>query len=71
MRRCRPLWRSLLKPVAECNKEAPPALCELIHQCLEFNAAARPERMSEVQGMLDHLAEELVRSPEDQLDALE
>jgi serine/threonine protein kinase len=64
-------WKRLLKPVEECNKEAPPALCELIHRCLEFNAAARPERMSEIQGGLDHMVEDLVRSPEDQLDAME
>jgi hypothetical protein len=31
----------------------------------------RPERMSEVQGELDRLADELVRSPEDSLEALE
>jgi serine/threonine protein kinase len=64
-------WRKLLKPVEECNMEAPPALCELIHRCLGFNASERPERMSEIQGALDHLAEELVRSPEDQLETME
>jgi serine/threonine protein kinase len=64
-------WDKLLKPVAECNSEAPPALCELIQQCLSFNAHKRPERMSEIQGALDHLAEELVHSPEDRLEALE
>jgi serine/threonine protein kinase len=64
-------WRSLLKPVEECNKEAPPALCELIHRCLAFHASERPERMSEIQGALDHLADELVRSPEDKLEAME
>jgi serine/threonine protein kinase len=61
----------LLKPVQECNAEAPPALCDLIHQCLEPKAANRPERVSEIQGALDHLAEELVQSPEDLLDAPE
>jgi serine/threonine protein kinase len=64
-------WRSLLKPVEECNKEAPPALCELIHRCLAFHPSERPERMSEIQGALDHLADELVRSPEDKLEATE
>jgi serine/threonine protein kinase len=65
------LWRKAIKPVEECNKEAPPALCELIHRCLAFHPSERPERMSEVQGALDHLADELVRSPEDKLEAAE
>src|SRR5262249_16846546 len=64
-------WRTMLKPVEECNKEAPPALCDLIHRCLNFHPSERPERMSEIQGALDHLADELVRSPEDKLEALE
>jgi serine/threonine protein kinase len=64
-------WDKLFKPVQECNAEAPPALCRLIHSCLSWNAHRRPERVSEIQGALDHLAEELVRSPEDKLEALE
>ena len=64
-------WEALLKPVSQCNPEAPPKLCELIHHCLAFKAVNRPERMSEVQGALDHLAEELVRSPEEKLEAFE
>lgn len=64
-------FQHMLKPVAECNAEAPPALCQLIHHCLEFNAHKRPERMSEIQGALDHLADELVRTPDDRLEALE
>jgi serine/threonine protein kinase len=65
------LWRRAIKPVEECNKEAPPALCELINRCLSFHPSERPERVSEVQGALDHLADELVRSPEDKLEATE
>jgi serine/threonine protein kinase len=64
-------FHNMLKPVAECNAEAPRALCQLIHHCLEFSALKRPERMSEIQGSLDHLADELVRTPEDRLEALE
>jgi serine/threonine protein kinase len=64
-------WQSMLKPVSECNKESPPALCELIHRCLAYHPSERPERMSEIQGALDHLADELVRSPEDKLGAAE
>lgn len=64
-------WKKALKPVEECNREAPPGLCELVHRCIEFNSHKRPEHMSEIQGALDHLAEELVRSPEDKLGATE
>jgi eukaryotic-like serine/threonine-protein kinase len=64
-------WQRLFKPVQEFNHEAPAALCDLIQRCLAFNAHERPERMSEIQGSLDHLAEELVQSPEDRLEALE
>jgi serine/threonine protein kinase len=65
------IWHSLLKPVREYNPEAPPKLCELIHHCLAFKASGRPERVSEIQGALDHLAEELIKSPEDKLEAYE
>src|SRR5262245_38355224 len=56
-------WDKVLKPVQEFNPEAPPPLCDLIHRCLSYNAHKRPERASEIQGALDHLAENLVRSP--------
>ncbi len=65
------MWTRMLKPVAECDPQTPPALAELIHRCLSFNAANRPERMSEVQSALDRLADELITSPEDRLEALE
>jgi serine/threonine protein kinase len=64
-------WEKLLKPVHECNAEAPPGLCEVIHHCLNFDAKKRPERMSEVQGSLDHLAESVVQAPEDRLEVYE
>ena len=64
-------WQRLFKPVREYNAEAPEALCELVEQCLAYNAHKRPERVSEIQGKLDHLADELVTSPEDRLEALE
>jgi serine/threonine protein kinase len=64
-------WRKLLKPVEECNQEAPTALCDLIHRCLAYHPSERPERMSEIQGALDHLADELVLTPEDKLEATE
>ena len=65
------IWQRLLKPVQEFNAEAPEALCELVHQCLAYNAHKRPERVSEIQGRLDHLADQLVASPDDRLEALE
>ena len=52
----------MLVPVQNCNKEAPEELANLIHQCLAFNPAKRPERVSEIHGVLDHL-EEKVGSP--------
>jgi hypothetical protein len=64
-------WAKLFKPVQEFSPKAPPELCELIQRCLQFDAMQRPERMSEVQGALDHLAEKLVLKPEDKLEALE
>lgn len=64
-------WARLLKPVQELNTKAPAVLCELIHHCLSFDANKRPERMSEVQSVLDRLADELATSPEDRLEALE
>jgi len=51
-------FKELLRPVGELNPGAPKELAELIHRCLSFNALKRPERMSEVQGTLDQLAEE-------------
>ena len=51
--------------------DTPPALCELIHRCLVYEAHERPGRVSEVQGALDHLVDELVTAPEHRLEALE
>jgi eukaryotic-like serine/threonine-protein kinase len=67
----RKTFRSLLKPIRELAPETPQALCELVQQCLEFEPQKRPERSSEVQGALDHLVDELVKKPEDRLEAIE
>jgi serine/threonine protein kinase len=64
-------WARLYKPVAELSPNAPPGLCDLINRCLSYDANKRPERMSEVQNTLDHLVDELVRSPEDSLEGME
>jgi serine/threonine protein kinase len=63
--------RQLIKPVKECNAAAPDDLCDLIHRCLEFNPSKRPERMAEVRDALDQMIEQLVRSPDDRLEAIE
>lgn len=52
------MFRGLLKPVEELNPLAPKELCNLIHRCLSYKALKRPERMSQVQGVLDRLADE-------------
>lgn len=55
----------LLKPVSEYNPHVPPELCDLIHRCLSYNPDQRPERMSEIQGTLDRIADELIANEED------
>jgi serine/threonine protein kinase len=52
------MFHEQLVPVQEINHAVSPELCELIHRCLSYNAHKRPERMSEVQGILDRLADE-------------
>jgi serine/threonine protein kinase len=64
-------FEKMLKPVAELNPQAPPELCELIHRCLCYHPRERPQRVSEVQGELDRLADRLVVEPEDRLEAME
>jgi serine/threonine protein kinase len=64
-------WERLLKPVEEYNHEAPAALGELIHRCLAFHPSQRPERMSEIQDILEALAEHAGDSPEDFGEAFE
>ena len=51
-------YRSLVKPVKELNPGCPEAFANLIHKCMSYNALKRPERMSEVQGLLDQMADE-------------
>lgn len=52
------LYAEQFKPVRTLNPLVPPGLAELIEQCLSWNANKRPERMSQVQGVLDQLADE-------------
>ncbi|HLN28782.1 MAG TPA: serine/threonine-protein kinase [Gemmataceae bacterium] len=64
-------WQRFVKPVQECNSEAPAKLCELIHSCLWQDAHRRPERMGEIHGVLDHLADDLAGTPEECTEELE
>jgi serine/threonine protein kinase len=65
------MWERTFKPVSDFAPDAPKPLCELVQRCLSFKATARPERASEVQGALDHLAEQLVVSDDDRLEMME
>ena len=65
------MWARVYKPVEEVNPRVPAGLAALINQCLSYDANKRPERMGEIQGTLDRLADELVKSPEDGLEAME
>jgi serine/threonine protein kinase len=56
-------WARLLKPVDQCNAEAPRELCDLIHRCLSFSAHQRPERMADVQETLELLAAKHASEP--------
>jgi serine/threonine protein kinase len=64
-------WAGLLKPVKELTPGTPPALCDLIDRCLSYDAVKRPARMSEVQGALDRLADDLAATSEERLETLE
>jgi serine/threonine protein kinase len=64
-------WARIYKPVEELQPKTPPALAALINQCLSYEAVRRPERMSEVQNTLDRLCDELVKTADDTLEALE
>jgi serine/threonine protein kinase len=65
------MWARVYKPVEEVNPRTPPLLAALVNRCLSFDANKRPERMSEVQNTLDHLCDDLVKTAEDRLEALE
>jgi len=64
-------FHSLLKPVRELNPQVPAELGDLIQQCLDFNSNKRPERMSEIQGAIDHMVDRFVTSTRDRLENIE
>ena len=61
-------YKTKFVPVNELNPVAPKDLCDLIHRCLSYNALKRPERMSEVQGILDRLADDYAAKTGDPMD---
>lgn len=52
------VFKEKLKPVRAINPLVPEPLADLIHHCLHPKANNRPERMSQIQGTLDQLADE-------------
>src|SRR5262249_9770481 len=64
-------WTRMLKPVNQLNAAAPPVLCDIIHRCLSYDAAKRPERMSDVQSELDFLVDRLAPTPAERLESME
>lgn len=64
-------WKKLLKPVRECNPQVPAELADLIHQCIAYHASSRPEDVGVVCEVLAKLRKDLVKTPDDQLEALE
>jgi serine/threonine protein kinase len=64
------MWERIVTPAQDLHPGAPAELCELIHRCISYKAPGRPERMNDVQQELGELAERLVTSPDDRLEAL-
>lgn len=65
------MFQRIFEPIETHNPKVPKELTELVHSCLSYEARFRPERMSVLQGQLDHLADDLIKKPEDQLETLE
>ncbi len=65
------LFNKLLTPVNELQPETPKPLAKLIHSCMSYKPSGRPERMSDIKDFLDRLVAKLVRSPEDELGAMQ
>lgn len=64
------VFHGLLKPVKEFNPQAPTALTNLIEQCLAYDPAKRPERVSDVLDVLKEIEAKVVQSPEDGLEGM-
>ncbi len=59
------VFKEQLKPVKVANPVVPEGFADLIHACIQPNAVMRPERMSQVQGTLDQLADEAAAKLDD------
>jgi serine/threonine protein kinase len=64
-------FAAILKPVQEFTPTAPKELCDLIHKCLSFKAAQRPDNVGDILPVLHDLCDDLVKSDEDKLENLE
>jgi serine/threonine protein kinase len=64
-------YEAQLKPAKECNPQCPRALHDLIHRCLAYDPARRPERVTLIEEELGPIVAALVKSPEDDLEAME
>jgi serine/threonine protein kinase len=64
------LFQSIFKPVQELAPMAPKKLCDLIQYCLTYDPKHRPQRISQVQEVLNELITELVQSDDDRLEAI-
>jgi len=65
------VWERSLKPVQELKPQVPDDLARLIHKCLSGKPGNRPESATDVHQELQELVSKLVRSPEDELEAME
>lgn len=56
-------FQKMIKPVADVNPDAPPELCEIIQRCLSFHPQKRPDKVSEIQTILERLEEKIEGRP--------
>ncbi|MSR30748.1 MAG: serine/threonine protein kinase [Gemmataceae bacterium] len=64
-------WLKNFKPVETVIPTAPKALADLVNRCLSFQATSRPESMEEIQTLLEKLANDLIKNPDEGLEGLE
>src|SRR5262249_16868035 len=62
---------ALLRPVQECNADAPRELCDLIHACLSSSPGKRPARARDIQEKLEQLCDQLGCTSAEELEELE
>jgi serine/threonine protein kinase len=64
-------YNDKIKPVLECNPETPKPLAALIHRCVAYNPAERPEFASDVYQALEEIVAEHIHSSGEKLEALD